>query len=114
LVDADASLRLAYAREVLTFDARARIMVQPVLTLRIEADFMIEAAIGGPWRWPCELASYSYSTGLQFGMIAPFHYQSDRPLQLPAISDIQWIVPDIDVSALASQTASRVRSGIGV
>ncbi len=110
---ADAGIRLSYAREILTFDAKARVLVQPVLTLKIEADFEIDAPIGGPWRWPYELASYSYATGLQFGMVAPFHYQSDQPLQLPAISDIQWIVPDIDVSALTSQIADRVRAGIG-
>ena len=32
-------------------------------------------------------------------VIAPFHYRSDQPLQLPSANDIQWIVPEIDVSA---------------
>lgn len=109
----DASATLAYARDLLTFDAIATISVQPVLTLRIEADFMIEAAVGGPWRWPYELASYEYGAGLRFGMVAPFHYRSDQPLQLPSLNDIQWIVPQIDVSQLAMQIAGRVRSGIG-
>jgi hypothetical protein len=110
----DAAARLAYARNVLTFDTSARISVQPVLTLRIDADILIEAALGGPWRFPYELASYSYSTGLEFGMIAPFHYQSDQPLRLPQASDIQWIVPQIDVSALADRLAGQVRSGLGI
>jgi hypothetical protein len=109
----DASARLAYAHSILTFDTNARISVQPVLTLRIEADILIEAAIGGPWRFPYELASYSYSTGLEFGMIAPFHYQSDQPLRLPQVSDIQWIVPDINVGALADRIAGQVRGGLG-
>lgn len=109
----DASATLAYARDLLTFDAIATISVQPVLTLRIEADFMIEAAVGGPWRWPYELASYEYGSGLRFGMVAPFHYRSDQPLQLPSLNDIQWIVPQIDVSELAMQIAGRVRQGIG-
>ncbi len=109
----DAAANLTYARNLLTFDAQARISVQPVLTLRIEADIMIEAAVGGPWRWPYELASYSYATGLEFGMVAPFHYRSDQPLQLPSVNDIQWIVPQIDVGDLAVQLAGNVRRGIG-
>jgi hypothetical protein len=51
----DAPARLKYARNVLTFDTEARIGVQPVLTLRIEADLMIEASPeapgGGPTNW---------------------------------------------------------------
>ena len=110
----DAGVRLTYARNLLTFDANARISVQPVLTLRIEADFVIEAVVGGSWRFPYELASYSYGTGLEFGMLAPFHYQSDQPLRLPQASDIQWIVPDINVSALTDRIAGQVRSGLGI
>ncbi len=110
----DARAQLSYARSVLTFDASARISVQPVLTLRIDADITIEAAVGGPWPFPYQLASYSYATGLEFGMIAPFHYQSDQALRLPAASDIQWIVPDIDVRALAGRVAGQVRSGLGI
>ncbi|MEU6987889.1 hypothetical protein ABZ946_31415 [Streptomyces sp. NPDC046324] len=109
----DASARLAYAKGVLSFDTLARISVQPVLTLRIEADILIEAAVGGTWRFPYQLASYSYATGLEFGLIAPFHYQSDQPLRLPEARDIQWIVPQIDVGALANRVASQVRSGLG-
>lgn len=108
----DAAAELTYGGGLLTFDANARISVQPVLTLRIEADIMIEAPAAGPWRWPYELASYSYPTGLEFGMVAPFHYRSDQPLQLPSVSDIQWIVPQIDVSALALQLAGQVRRGM--
>ncbi|WP_263101352.1 DUF4157 domain-containing protein [Kitasatospora sp. DSM 101779] len=109
----DASARLAYAKGVLSFDTLARISVQPVLTLRIEADILIEAAVGGTWRFPYELASYSYATGLEFGLIAPFHYQSDQPLRLPEARDIQWIVPQIDVGALANRVANQVRAGLG-
>ncbi|MFE5934855.1 DUF4157 domain-containing protein [Streptomyces sp. NPDC056470] len=109
----DAAARLAYAKGVLTFDTLARISVQPVLTLRIEADILIEAAVGGTWRFPYQLASYSYATGLEFGLIAPFHYQSDQPLRLPEARDIQWIVPQIDVGALANRVATQVRSGLG-
>ncbi|MCB8905520.1 MULTISPECIES: hypothetical protein [unclassified Streptomyces] len=109
----DAKARLAYAKGVLTFDTLARISVQPVLTLRIEADILIEAAVGGSWRFPYQLASYSYATGLEFGLMAPFHYQSDQPLRLPEARDIQWIVPQIDVGALASRVASQVRGGLG-
>ncbi|GAB2756770.1 hypothetical protein GCM10027020_06170 [Nocardioides salsibiostraticola] len=109
----DASASLTYARDLLTFDARARIQVEPVLTLRIEADVMIEAVAAGPWRWPYELASYSYPTGLTFGMVAPFSYRSDQALRLPSASDIEWIVPQIDVAALATQIGGQVRRGIG-
>lgn len=110
-LEADAQLR--YARNVLTFDASAQIKVQPVLTLRIEADILIEALVGGPWRFPYELASYSYPLDAEFGMIVPFHYQSDQPLRLPSVSDIRWITPNIDVQALARQIAGQVRTGLG-
>ncbi|MER7539690.1 DUF4157 domain-containing protein [Streptomyces sp. NPDC097704] len=109
----DASAKLAYAKGILSFDTLARISVQPVLTLRVEADILIEAAVGGSWRFPYELASYSYATGLEFGLIAPFHYQSDQPLRLPEARDIQWIVPQIDVGALANRVAGQVRAGLG-
>ena len=110
----DAAARLSYARGLLTFDARAAITVAPVLTLRIEADIQVDASVAGHWRWPYELASYSYNPGLQFGMIAPFHYQSDQPLRLPSFNDIQWVVPDINVRALTDRIASQVRSAINV
>lgn len=110
----DAAARLSYARGLLTFDARAAITVAPVLTLRIEADIQVDASVAGHWRWPYELASYSYNPGLQFGMIAPFHYQSDQPLRLPSFSDIQWVVPDINVRALTDRIASQVRAAINV
>jgi len=109
----DAVARLAYAAGVLSFDTTARISVQPVLTLRIDADILIEAALGGPWRFPYELASYSYATGLEFGLVAPFHYRSDQPIRLPEARDIQWIVPQIDVMALATRVAGKVRGGLG-
>ncbi|MFG2328083.1 DUF4157 domain-containing protein [Streptomyces sp. NPDC048604] len=109
----EATAKLAYAKGVLAFDTLARISVQPVLTLRIEADILIEAAVGGPWRFPYQLASYSFATGLEFGLVAPFHYRSDQPLRLPEARDIQWIVPQIDVGALANRVAGQVRSGLG-
>lgn len=110
----DASAKLAYARGVLMFDTLARISVQPVLTLRIEADILIEAAVGGQWRFPYELASYAYAPGLEFGLAVPFHYQSDQPVRLPAVSDIQWMIPAIDVMALANKVAGQVRGALGV
>ncbi|GAC1530612.1 MAG: hypothetical protein NVS3B1_23100 [Marmoricola sp.] len=110
----EAGAKLQYGKGILVFDTQAKISVQPVLTLKLEADLMIEASVGGPWRWPWTLAAYEYPTGLEFGLIAPFHYQSDQPLKLPSISDIQWIVPQIDVGALADQVAGKVRQGIGI
>jgi hypothetical protein len=47
-------------------------------------------------------------------MVAPFHYRSDQPLRLPEASDIQWIVPQIDVGALTDRIAGRVRAGLGL
>jgi hypothetical protein len=109
----DARVSLAYARSVLVFDAEAVISVQPVLTLAIDADIVAEALGFGEHRWPYQLAAWSYPTGLQFGLQAPFHYESDQPLRLPAASDIKWIVPDIDVRALADRIGGQVRAGLG-
>ena len=110
----DASAQLTYGRGVLTFDAMARIMAGVVLTLDIGALITIDAPLAGPWEWPFTFGSWSYDTGLQFGLEAPFHYRSDQPLQLPSVSDIHWIVPDLDVGQLADSVASKVRRGIGV
>ncbi|MEV7731557.1 DUF4157 domain-containing protein [Streptomyces sp. NPDC088921] len=110
----EAGVHLRYAKHILAFDAEAAVRVQPVLTLRIEADIVAEASLIGEQRWPYELASYSYATGLEFGMIAPFHYQSDQPLRLPEAKDIRWIVPDIDVSALTDRISGKVRAGLGL
>lgn len=110
----EAGVRLRYAKHILAFDAEAAVRVQPVLTLRIEADIVAEASLIGEQRWPYELASYSYATGLEFGMIAPFHYQSDQPLRLPEAKDIRWIVPDIDVGALTDRISGKVRAGLGL
>jgi Domain of unknown function (DUF4157) len=109
----DARVTLAYAKSILVFDAEATISVQPVLTLAIDADIVAEAFGFGEHRWPYQLAAWSYPTGLQFGLQAPFHYESDQPLRLPAASDIKWIVPDIDVRALAEQIGGQVRAGLG-
>ncbi|MFJ1708986.1 DUF4157 domain-containing protein [Kitasatospora sp. NPDC088346] len=110
----DAEAALVYARNLLTFDAKAVIRVQPVLTLGIAADITARARLLGEMSWPYQLASYSYATGLEFGLIAPFHYQSDQDLRLPEAKDIQWITPKIDVMALAGQIADRVRVGLGL
>jgi hypothetical protein len=46
-----------------------------------------------------ELGSYKYDPGLNFGMSLkrPIHYATGEGLQLPSISDINWITPDINV-----------------
>ncbi|GHE08557.1 eCIS core domain-containing protein [Streptomyces alanosinicus] len=110
----EAGAKLTYARHVLTFDTSAAIRVQPVLTLAIDADIVAHAVLLGEKRWPYRLAAYSYATGLEFGMVAPFHYQSDQPLRLPEAKDIQWIVPDIDVRALAGRIGAQIRAGLGL
>lgn len=111
---ASSTLHLSYARGVFVFDSRTEINVRPVLTLRITADFTIEVIAMDPIRYPYELARYEYDPGLMFGMVAPFHYQSDQPLRLPEPGDIQWIVPEIDVGALSRQIGSRVRGGLNL
>ncbi|MER7582102.1 DUF4157 domain-containing protein [Kitasatospora sp. NPDC097691] len=110
----NAEAALVYARNVLSFDAKAEIRVQPVLTLSIAADITAKARLLGEKSWPYELAAYAYATGLEFGLVAPFHYQSDQPLRLPEAKDIQWITPKIDVMALAGQITDRVRSGLAL
>ncbi|RKT20018.1 uncharacterized protein DUF4157 [Streptomyces sp. 1114.5] len=108
----NAEAELVYARKVLAFHAQAQIKVQPVLTLAITADITAKARLLGEKSWPYELAAYAFDTGLEFGLIAPFDYESDKPLRLPEAKDIQWITPKIDVLALAGQITDRVRSGL--
>jgi len=110
----DATAQLTYGKGVLTFDANAKILAALILTLAIGAEIEIDAPLAGPWRWPFTLGSWSYDTGLQFGLVAPFHYRSDQDLRLPSVSDITWITPEVDVGAMAKSVAGRVRQGIGV
>ncbi|MGW7018086.1 eCIS core domain-containing protein [Streptomyces decoyicus] len=110
----DAKVALSYAKQVLVLDAEAAIRVRPVLTLGISADITAEASLLGTKRWPYKLASYAYPLGLEFGMVVPFHYQSDKTLQPPQAKDIRWIVPDINVRSLTSSLAGRVRTGLGL
>jgi hypothetical protein len=108
----DASVSLHYHGGALVVDARAGIRVQPVLSLTIDADFMIDSPVYTN-RWPYQLAAYRYDTGLLFGMAIPVHYATNEEFRLPAARDIEWIVPDIDVGALAERVGDRVRAGIG-
>ena len=108
----DASVTIHYHAGVLVLDANAGIRVQPVLTLGLDADFSIESPLHD-WHWPYHLADYRYDTGLMFGMNIPLHYATNEDFRMPAISDIQWVIPDIDVSAMASSIGDRVASGLG-
>ncbi|MGW4891777.1 eCIS core domain-containing protein [Kitasatospora sp. NPDC004240] len=110
----DAQAALVYEKRVLSFDANAEIKVQPVLTLAIAADIVAAARLIGEKRWEYALASYAYSTGLEFGLSAPFHYRSDQELRPPEAKDIKWITPQIDVLALADRITDRVRTGLGL
>jgi Domain of unknown function (DUF4157) len=108
----NAGVTLHYRGRAFSIDAQAGIRVQPVLTLGIDADLMIDSPVYSN-RWPYQLAAYRYDTGLVFGMNIPLHYASNEDFRFPSGNDIQWIIPDIDIGALAGRIGDRVRAGIG-
>lgn len=110
----DSTVAISYAKGILVLTADAQILAKLLLTLAIGAEIEIDSRLAGPWNWPYQLAAWTFDPGLQFGLVAPFNYRSDQDLRVPSISDIKWIVPDIDVWALAFSAASQVRKGIGV
>lgn len=110
----DAAAKLAYAGNLLTFDTQATISVKPVLTLDLGAEIRMEALVGGPWTYPYHLAGYSFDTGLEYGLIAPFQYRSDQGLRLPEAKDIRWITPTLDIGALGRRVLAQVRGGLGI
>jgi hypothetical protein len=92
---------LHYAKSRFEADAKFELLVGLALTLALDAFVKAKAGIGyfsvekeKDWK----LASFSYDTGLQFGMKLknPLHYESDKPMKLPSFDDIEWTIPKID------------------
>ena len=108
----DARVDIAYRRGAFALDARAAILVSPVLRLGLSADVTAEAGAFGftiekrkEWR----LAAFEWGSGLEFGLIAPIHYASGEPFRAPSLNDIQWKIPDIDVTRLIPDLIGRAR-----
>jgi len=92
---------LHYAKSRFEADANFELLAGLALTLALDAFVKGKAGIGWfsverekDWK----LASFTYDTGLQFGMKlkSPLHYASDQPMKLPSFDDIAWTVPRID------------------
>jgi Domain of unknown function (DUF4157) len=96
----DSSVTLHYKQGRFEADADFKILLALALTLALKAFVEAEA---GVWKFKIRtrkdwtLKEFHYDTGLQFGMKLkkPIHYVSDQPTQLPSLSDIEWIKPDI-------------------
>lgn len=106
-------ITLHYHGGAFAIDAKPGIRVQPVLTLGIDADIMLDSLVYSH-RWAYRLAAYRYDTGLTFGMEVPLHYATNEDFRFPSAGDIQWTFPDIDdIGALAKRIGARVRAEIG-
>ena len=95
----------------LELNAQGRLMVQPQFTFDISGFALVELDL---WlktielyskRW--QLASFTYGSGMQFGLIFPITYREGQPFDL-SLSDIKFVYPDIDPQALISGLVKQV------
>lgn len=97
-----------YQKSRIEFDANFDLLLGLALILALHAFVKAEAGVG-PFTVETEkdwtLASYTYDTGLKFGMKLkkPIHYASDEPTKLPSFDDIEWITPTIDPGDVLSK-----------
>jgi hypothetical protein len=95
---AEAAAKVHYRKSRFTLDATAKIDARLLLGLLLQARVRAEA---GFWRFKVstektwDLGSYTYDTGLQAGLIAPFHYDSNDGLTPPKFGPIEWIKPKL-------------------
>ncbi|MBX3117503.1 MAG: DUF4157 domain-containing protein [Fimbriimonadaceae bacterium] len=103
------NLTISYRQGKYTVDNIARLTVAPELSFGLEANVEAEALRGAyTYHRGYQLASYRFGSNLEFGVEAPFHYESDQPFRPPSLDSIRFIKPDIDVSSLMSGMLSRV------
>ncbi len=102
-------LTLSYRQGKYTVDNIARLTVAPELSFGLEANIEAEALRGAyTYHQGYQLASYRFGSNMEFGVEAPFHYESDQPFQPPSLDSIRFIKPDIDVSSLMNGMLARV------
>ncbi|MBN1203762.1 MAG: DUF4157 domain-containing protein [Myxococcaceae bacterium] len=103
-----AAAQLQYTQGHFIVDLTPSIKAGLVLSLGLSADVTAEA-FGREKKWEWNLAKFAWDSGLVFGLSAPIHYDSAKAFKPPAPSEIQWIVPDIDVRQLVSSLVKRAR-----
>jgi hypothetical protein len=95
------ALHVAYRQGVYVIDNVASVVAQPVLTFGLAANVEAEALAGAyTYHRGYQLASYRLGSNMQFGIKAPFHFASNEPFRAPALDDIQFIRPELDVSSI--------------
>jgi hypothetical protein len=106
------ALELRYRQGRVRFTAQGEAIVTPVLSLSLDASIIARAGVlgvGVEERWAWNLAAWSWSSGLQFGMRAGLGYDSVEGMRLPSADDIEWIVPQIDAPALVRRLLDTAR-----
>lgn len=109
------TVSLTYSQGRFEAEADFKMLLGLALTLALNAFVEAEA---GVWKFKVttrkdwNLKTFHYDTGLQFGMKLkkPIHYVSDQPTQLPSLSDIEWIKPDIHPIDMLEKIFSGARS----
>jgi len=62
------------------------------------------------WQKVWNLYGFEWGANVEAGLIARLGYASDKGLILPAVSDIHWIVPNVDTGAVLRDLFGRARS----
>ncbi|ADW69491.1 eCIS core domain-containing protein [Granulicella tundricola] len=100
---------LEYSKGKFTAEADFKLLV--ALALGLALDAFVEGELGVGWfsvsrRKDWNLASYTYNTGLQFGMALkkPIHYDSVDGVKLPTFNDIEWITPSLEPGNLMDKS----------
>jgi len=95
---------LGYQNKVFSLDTTASLLQALELRLGLSADILAKAlGYSKQWRW--NLASYQWSPGVQFGLVAPLHYDSAKGI---ALGRIQWVYPQPNVRNLVLDIVKRV------
>jgi len=95
----------------LVLDASGEIFVQPKFRFDltgfalVEADLFLTTIELYEQRW--ELAAFEFGPDLRFGIRFPVHYAEDEPFDI-ALSDVEFIVPDVDTGELLEGLVDRV------
>ena len=73
----------------------------PTLKVTLSADITAEALSGTfEERWLWRLAEKEWGSAFRLAMVLPLRYASDEPFRLPALSDIRFQGPDLDLPSL--------------
>jgi len=97
--------------EGLKIDALGELYVQPKFVFNIEAfvnvelDLLLKTITLYERSW--ELARMEFGSNLRFGVKFPVHYEEGKPFDI-SLSDVEFIVPDVDVKDLISDLVDAV------